>query len=63
MSWTKIWTASLGSQFGLDINTFLKENTFQQRILVPQHQTLVGCRPVSGLETVEIRFMGANSLF
>lgn len=42
--------------------TFLEKYTFEERVLVSQHQTLVGSRPVSRLEVVEVGLMDTDSL-
>lgn len=62
MSWTKVWTASLGAKLSLHINTFFKENALEQRVLVTQHQALISRVPVGRLKVGEVLLMGANGL-
>ena len=61
MSWTKIGTACLGTELGLNINAFLEQYSFKERILVAKHQTLVCCMSVSSLEIGQVLLMGTNS--
>lgn len=56
-------TTRLGAEFSLDIDPFLKENTFQERVLVAQHQTLICSMTVGGLQVVEILLMDTDGLF
>lgn len=46
---TEVWTA-FKAEFSLDIDTFLKEDALEQRILVSKHQTLVSRRAVALLQ-------------
>jgi hypothetical protein len=43
--------------------TFLQENSFQQRVLVAQHQTFVGSGTVALLEVLEVLLMLLNRRF
>ena len=43
-------------------HTFLEENALQERVLVPQHQTLVRGIAVGGLEAVEVLLVHADRL-
>jgi len=63
VSWTQVWAASLCTKFGLNIDSLLKKNTLQQRVLVSKHQALVGGGAVSRLEVMEIGLMDADGLF
>jgi len=49
---TQVWAARLGSKLGLNIDTFLKEDTFQQRVLVAEHQAFVGSCSMGSLEVM-----------
>jgi hypothetical protein len=62
VSGTNLRAARLCSQFGLDIDTFLKQDPFQKGVLVSQHETLVRRAPVGGLQVVEIGLMNADGL-
>jgi hypothetical protein len=48
--------AAFESKLGLDIDTLFQENALQQRILVPEHQTLISSSTVALLESLE-RFL------
>lgn len=63
MSRAQVGAASLGSKLGLDIDTLLEEDTFQERVLVSEHQTLIGGGAVSRLEVVEVGLMDTDGLF
>jgi hypothetical protein len=63
VSWTQVWAASLCTKFGLNIDSLLKKNTLQQRVLVSKHQALVGGGAVSRLEVMEVGLMDADGLF
>lgn len=58
----QVGTARLGAKFGLDIDALFKENTLEEGVLVPQHQTFVGGGAVGRLEVVEVGLMDANGL-
>jgi hypothetical protein len=58
----KAWAAGLGTEFSLDVDALLQEDAFQKRVLVAQHQALIGRMPVSGLKIGEVLLMGADSL-
>jgi hypothetical protein len=45
------------------VGTFLKQDPFQERILVSQHETLVSCTPMGGLQVVKIGLMHPDGLF
>lgn len=60
---TQIRAARLGSEFGLDIDTFLEENAFQERVFISEHQTLIGGAAVSRLKVMEVGLMDADGLF
>lgn len=62
MSRTKIRAAGLGLQLGLDVDALLEKNPFQERVLVPQHQTLVGSAAVRSLQVGEVGLMNADGL-
>lgn len=49
--------ASFKCKFRLNIDTFLEQDTFKQRVLVPEHQTFVGGGTVTLLEVLECFFM------
>lgn len=63
MSRAQVGAASLGSKLGLDIDAFLEEDTFQERVFVSEHQTLIGGGAVSRLEVVEVGLMDTDGLF
>jgi hypothetical protein len=44
------------------VQTFLEKNAFQQRILIPEHQTLIRCIAVRRLQTVKILFVNLNGI-
>lgn len=46
-----------------DDGTFLKQDPFQEGVLVPQHEALVSCTTMSGLQVVEVGLMDPDSLF
>lgn len=54
--------ASLGAQLSLHIDSFLEKDALEQRVLVAQHQTLVGGVTVGSLQVVEVLLMDADSL-
>lgn len=54
--WSQIWTALKG-ELRLNIDAFLKKNAFEKRVLISQHQTLVGSRAVALLEVLKSLFM------
>jgi hypothetical protein len=62
MSWTKIRTACFGAKLSLYINTFFEENALKKRVLIPEHETLVGGRPMGGLKALKIPFVDADGL-
>lgn len=39
-----------GLKLGLDVDALLEENALEQRVLVPEHEALVGCGAVGSIE-------------
>jgi len=58
----EIWAASFGTKFGLYIDAFFKEDAFQQRVLVAQHETLIGGMTMSSLEIGQVLLVGSDGL-
>jgi hypothetical protein len=47
----------------LNVNTFLEEYAFQERVLVTQHQTFVGSVAMRRLQIMEVLLMNSDRLF
>src|SRR5690349_16339734 len=56
----EIWTTGFGTQFGLHINTLFQEDSFQQRVLVAQHQAFIRSMAVSGLKVGQVLLMSPD---
>lgn len=58
------WTRRqwFGIERGDGARTLLEQDALEQRVFVPQHQTLVGGGAVGGLEIVEVRLVDTDSL-
>lgn len=63
VSWAKGRAASLGLEFGVDIDALFQENAFQEGVFVAKHKALVGGSAVCGLKVVKVRLMDTDSLF
>lgn len=46
-----------------ELSTFLKKDTFKERVLVPKHQTLVSGMAMGRLEVLKVLLMDADRFF
>lgn len=58
----KIRTASFSTQLRLHVNTLFQQNPLKKRVLVAQHQALVGSMAMGSLEVSQVLLMGADGL-
>lgn len=49
--------ASFEGKLGLNIDTFLQKDSLQQRVLVPQHETLIRSLSMALLQVLQLLFM------
>ena len=63
MSRTKVWASGLCAQFSLYVDPLLKKNSFQERILVAQHQAFIGSMTMSGLQVGQVLLMSSDGFF
>jgi hypothetical protein len=61
MGWAQVRAPGLGLELCLNIDTFFKKNTLEERILIPEHQTLISSRAMSSLKVIQIWLMHPNS--
>jgi hypothetical protein len=54
MGWAQVRAPGLGLELCLNIDTFFKKNTLEERILIPEHQTLISSRAMSSLKVIQI---------
>ena len=63
VGWSEGRAASLGLEFSVYVDALLKKDSLEERILVAEHQTLIGSCAVGRLKVVEVGFMDADGLF